>query len=1054
MRTAATLPLLCLIALGAAPADTLDARLAREDPAALAKEAGGSGDPARGAALFFRPELHCARCHVGGEAGLPLGPDLSRLGPAAAGAEIVESILRPSKAVRKGFETVTVATRDGRVLTGLLGSERDLAVVVRDAARDGKAVTVLRKEIEARKDGGPSLMPEGLVNLLGSRQDFLDLVSYVTEVATKGPARALTLRPPPSAYAPPPLPDYERDIDHAGMIAGLGPENFRRGEAIYERLCVNCHGTKDRPGSLPDSPRFASAVLRNGADPFRLYQTLTHGFGRMAPQTWMVPDQKYDVVHYLREAFLKPHNPALYVNADRAYLDGLPKGTSRGPRPSPSEPWVTADYGPSLTLTVELPGSPPTLAYKGIAVRLDAGPGGVSRGKAWAVFDHDTVRLAGAWTGEGFIDWNGINFNGRHEVHPRAAGRVVFANPAAPGWADPETGSFDDPRPRGRDGLPYGPLPRRWARFRGTYRHGDRVVIDYTVGEAEVLEAYGVETDPSGKGRSDQGLVVTRTLRIGPTRRPLVARVAPAGVSTAVRSGGDGTRLSARDGFAVLEVPPSTTPRAVKLLASVGSRDALAAYAASSTPPDDLDAWTRGGPRRWPETLTTRPVVGADDGPFAADVLTHPDANPWNAPMRFSGFDFFPDGRSLAACTWDGDVWRVGGVDRLGGALTWQRIASGLFQPLGVKVVGGDVFVACRDQIVTLRDRNGDGEADFYECFNSDHQVTEHFHEFAMDLQTDAEGNFYYAKAARHGKTAVVPQHGTLLKVSHDGARTDILATGFRAPNGVCLNPDGSFFLTDQEGFWHPKNRINRVVRGGFYGNLWGYTDVTDPSDSAMEQPVCWVTNAFDRSPGAMVWVTGHAWGPLNGSVLNLSYGTGQVFVVPHETVGGLTQGGMAALPGVSFPTGVMRGRFHPVNGQLYLCGMFAWAGNREQPGGLYRLRATGKPAHVPIGLHARKGGLAITFSDPLDRASAADAAHYAVSTWSLKRTVNYGSKHHDEATLGVRSATPSDDGRTVVLDIAGLKPTWCMEVVYDLRGSRGEPVTGRVHNTFHRLGE
>lgn len=233
MRTAAILPLLCLAPLGAAPADTLDARLAREDPAALAKEAGVSGDPARGAVLFFRPEMHCARCHVGEGSGLPLGPDLSRLGPTASGAEVVESILKPSKVIRKGFETVTVATRDGRVVTGLLGPERDLAVVVRDASHDGKPVTIPRQDVEARKDGGPSLMPEGLVILLGSRQDFLDLVSYVTEVAAKGPARALALRPPPSAYAPPPLPDYERDVDHAGIIAGLGPENFRRGEVIY-----------------------------------------------------------------------------------------------------------------------------------------------------------------------------------------------------------------------------------------------------------------------------------------------------------------------------------------------------------------------------------------------------------------------------------------------------------------------------------------------------------------------------------------------------------------------------------------------------------------------------------------------------------------------------------------------------------------------------------------------------------------------------------------------------------------------------------------------------
>ena len=83
------------------------------------------------------------------------------------------------------------------------------------------------------------------------------------------------------------------------------------------------------------------------------------------------------------------------------------------------------------------------------------------------------------------------------------------------------------------------------------------------------------------------------------------------------------------------------------------------------------------------------------------------------------------------------------------------------------------------------------------------------------DLQTDAEGNFYYAKAARHGLPAVVPQHGTLLKVSKDGGTTEILATGFRAPNGVCVNSDGTFFLSDQEGFWTPKNRINWVRNRG-----------------------------------------------------------------------------------------------------------------------------------------------------------------------------------------------------------------------------------------------
>ncbi len=423
-------------------------------------------------------------------------------------------------------------------------------------------------------------------------------------------------------------------------------------------------------------------------------------------------------------------------------------------------------------------------------------------------------------------------------------------------------------------------------------------------------------------------------------------------------------------------------------------------------------------------------------------------------PVALTGLDFLESGHRAAVCTWDGDVWVVSGIDAPAGEISWKRIASGLFQPLGLRIRDGNIFVACRDQIVILHDKNGDGETDFYENFNSDHQVTEHFHEFAMGLQTDGAGNFYYAKAARHGKTALVPQHGTLLRISADGRRTDILATGFRAPNGVCLNDDGTFFLTDQEGFWTPKNRINHVKVGGFYGNMWGYHNVTDSSDAAMEPPICWITNAFDRSPAELVRVTSDAWGPLEGSLLNLSYGNGKMFVVPIETVGGAMQGGMCALPIPPLPTGVMRGRFHPRDGQLYACGMYAWAGDQTTPGGFYRVRATGKPMYLPIGLHATKEGVRISFTDAIDRASVSDRSHYSVKTWSLKRTVKYGSDHYNEQPLRVTAASLSEDGRTVFLTIPMIQPTWCMEIKYWLKGSSGEPVAGTIDNTIHLLSD
>ena len=266
------------------------------------------------------------------------------------------------------------------------------------------------------------------------------------------------------------------------------------------------------------------------------------------------------------------------------------------------------------------------------------------------------------------------------------------------------------------------------------------------------------------------------------------------------------------------------------------------------------------------------------------------------------------------------------------------------------------------------------------------------------------------------------------------------------------MNADGTFFVTDQEGFWLPKNRINWVKPGTFHGNMWGYHEVTDTSDAAMEPPVCWITNSFDRSPGEIVRVTGNGWGPLEGSLLNLSYGNGKIFIVLGEKLGEKMQGGMATLPIPQFPTGVMRGRFHPGDGQLYACGMYAWAGNQTQPGGFYRVRYTGKPIYVPVGLRAGRDGIAITFTGALDRNASSQVNRYSVRIWGLKRTENYGSDHIGERPILVRSATLSPDGRTVRLAIPNLAPTWCMAITYAIRAVDGSEVAGEIDNTIHQL--
>lgn len=843
-------------------------------------------------------------------------------------------------------------------------------------------------------------------------------------------------------------------VDHAGLINKWDSASLTRGEKLYAAVCITCHGTPEKAGTLPTSRAFWLEAFKNGSDPFRIYQTIVTGTNQMPPQLWLTPEQGYDVVHFLREKFLKPLNPTQYFAVTPEYLATLPKGThgvfqktaamlefERGPK------YLRMDFGPALFWTYQVDTN--NFAYKGIALRLDQGPGGISRGRAWMVFDHDTMRWAAGWTGDRFIDWKGIAFDGSHGTHASIVGTKSFVNPVGPGWANPTTGSFDDPRPLGMDQKPYGPLPRDWAHYQGLHRSGDEPIVAYTVGDAEVLELAGLET-------SGGVAVFSRTLNIGKSSHDLLARLAPENVP-AFLVGPSPAKIIREQGMSLLQILAAHTPLNVKVI--VGDPGpgvdpgVVYGFAVTAQPAVELRVRTNlPAPPALP--IETQGKMGGDDGAFAVDEIPVPTEaqQPGRSWMRLSGFDFFKDGHSAAVCTWNGDVWLVKGIAASLEKLTWQRIATGLFQPLGLKVVHESIYVGCRDQIARLHDRNGDGAIDFIENFNNDHQVTEHFHEFATGLQTDAAGNFYYAKCACHGKTAVVPQHGTVLKVSPDGRTTEIVAHGFRAINGLCVDDDGSCIITDQEGHWTPGNRIEKLRPGKFYGYMWAYDHPENPADEAMEQPMVWIAPQMDRSPAEIVRIPQGRWGALQGSLLDVSYGTGQIFLVPYESVGQELQGGVVALPLPLFPTGTMRGRFHPQDGQLYTCGVFGWAGNRTADGGFFRVRYTGKPCYLPVEIHATANGVALTFTEALDAAMAQDAKNYAVATWGLKRSENYGSPRVGEKALVVKVARLSPDQKTVALEIPGIQPTWCMEIKVAIRGADGTPIDRLIHNTIHSL--
>ena len=737
------------------------------------------------------------------------------------------------------------------------------------------------------------------------------------------------------------------------------------------------------------------------------------------------------------------------------------------------KPYIDMNYGPYLSASIEV--APGNIAYKGIAIRLDEGPGGVSKGSEFVVFETDTLRMAAAWSGDEFIDWRSIVYDGSHGTHPKLVGERLFTNPVAPGWARPGTDQFEDPRLRGLDNKPYGPLPRDWGQWRGLFLHNDRVILYYKIGGVRVFESPSLTKLLSGQK------VVIRNINIAKRDTDLVLQVAHVAgsepklrtvdhqkiavydnqLTVGVVGGTEGTKFEpTAEGHLRLRIPRGE-PVTLKLFSSrikEGLMGMFGSMMIQNSKPENLVALVQSDrERRWPESMKTKPRRMGKPGAFVTEVITAPDKNPYRSWMRLGGFDFFEGGDRAAVCTWMGDVWLVDGINSKPQEFTWTRIATGMFQPLGLKIVEGKIFVTCRDQITQLVDTNDDGETDYYRAFNHDAQVTEHFHEFAMGLQTDAHGNFYYTKAARHAKTALVPQHGTLLRVSPDGKTTEIIASGFRAPNGVCVNPDGTFYVSDQEGHWTPKNEINLIEKGKFYGNLMGYHRGLTEAD--ITSPMVWMHNDFDRSPAEQLWVNSDKWGGLGSQLINLSYGTGHVYVVMEEKVNGRVQGGVVRIPDFDFPTGVMRGRFHPGDGQLYACGLFGWAGNKTRPGGFYRLKHTGKPVHLPVAIHATKNGISLTFTNALDAKTAADPESYSVHRWGYKRTRNYGSRDYKaDGSQGrdrveVTGAKLSADKKSVLLQIADMKPTMQMQIEYKIDAQDGAYLSHRIQNTIHAIG-
>jgi hypothetical protein len=731
------------------------------------------------------------------------------------------------------------------------------------------------------------------------------------------------------------------------------------------------------------------------------------------------------------------------------------KKTTPAPVVEASGQWIlgTVGVGKQKNGTIDSTG------LKGLAVRLgDDGRKGIA-------YDLDLCRPIGAWSGKFTTE---MNLMSRGD-YPTAIGESIFVTGDFAGYMSGAEAAALTPR-KG-----FGPLPHGQARFKGFHNAGRSVVVRWQLGEVAIDETAEVVT-------ANEVQFVVRTLEVGPSSAGVTVLLGMTADAARIVTLG-ASRTDTLDGHAVARVAPATDVTTLRI-----------AYLPAGVPlPSSFDTdvpsqLLKVAKSLWPETVETVGKISEKAGePYVVDDVNLPVVNPWKAPMFTSAFDFLPDGRAVIS-TFHGDVFIASGIDDKLEKVTWRRYASGLYHALGLKVVKGEIYVTCRDGIWKLRDTNGDGECDAYDAFNFDVMVTKNFHEFVFDLQTDAAGNFYFIKAGPvrkggRGFDEICDHHGALFKVSPDGKKSEVIATGFRAPNGIAISPTGQLTTGDNEGTWTPMCRLNWVKQGGFYGVVDLAHRATAPAD--YDRPLCWFPKDVDNSSGGQVWVTSDKFGPWKDRLLHLSYGMCSLYgVLPQEvSFNGQPQmqGGVARF-NVDFGSGTMRARFNPRDGQLYVTGLRGWQTTATQNGCFQRVRYTGAATRMPIALAASKKGIRLDFTCELDVQTAADAGNWNIEVWNYVWSSAYGSpeistlegkvvatelgtdgkmqfskaqlaeRKHDP--LVVKSATVSPDRKSVFLEVVDLRPVMQMQLKYELKSADGAELRGQVTNTIHALGD
>lgn len=422
--------------------------------------------------------------------------------------------------------------------------------------------------------------------------------------------------------------------------------------------------------------------------------------------------------------------------------------------------------------------------------------------------------------------------------------------------------------------------------------------------------------------------------------------------------------------------------------------------------------------------------------------------------MEVGGLSVLTDGR-LAATTRRGEVWMISNPYMKGdGQPSFHRFASGLHEPLGIFYRGKDVLVTQRGEVTRLVDTNNDGIADVYDSF-ARWPLSGNYHQYSYGPIPMPNGEMlvtlnldWIGRGASQSKW-----RGWMLKLGQDGSLTPY-ATGLRSPAGFG-SYKGDIFYTENQGDWVGSGRMTHLEKGDFAGNVAGLRWSSEPGSPVKLKPEDVpdtgepLYDVAKRVPGIKppaVWfphtlmgistsdfkedTTGGAFGPFQGQVFVGDQGHSKVMRVDMEKVNGVYQG--ACFPfREGFESGIIR-MVWGLDGSMFV-GQTSrgWSATGKADFGIQRLVWTGQTPFEMKNIRSMPDGFEVTFTSPVDKATASKSESYKLSSFTYKYHHIYGSPIINTNELAIKGISVSEDGlrARIVIDPSTLRKGYIHEL-------------------------